>query len=69
MLEATWLENLIQKKTYVRVYLLNGYQLRGRIVGQDENVITLHMNKDDVDALIFKCGILSILPSKEVAFF
>lgn len=69
MLETTWLEDLIENKTYVKVYLLNGYQMRGRIVGQDENVITLHVNREDIDALIFKCGILSIIPCKEGAFY
>jgi len=62
-LQNLYLNHLRREKIPVVIYLINGARLRGVIKGFDNFVILL---KQEVQQLIYKHAISTILPEKEV---
>ena len=62
-MEQNYINDLINRLTNVRVYTINGYQLRGRIVDQSSNAIIMKVDK--VERLIYKHAISTIEPVSE----
>ena len=52
------LEELIKAKTWVTIFLMNGFQLRGTITSCDQEAIILH--SDGKNQMIYKHAISTI---------
>jgi RNA chaperone Hfq len=59
-IEETFISELINAKTPVRIYLKNGICLKGIIVGSDKSVLFL---QHDSFQMVFKHRISTIAPS------
>lgn len=62
-MEKNHIEGLINDRTYVKVFIVNGYQLRGRIIDQSDKAIILKADK--TEKLIYKHAISTIEPVEE----
>ncbi len=57
--------NEVRKKNIpVVVYLMNGYQLKGEVIGFDN--FTIILNSDNKEHLIYKHAISTISPQKNI---
>jgi len=56
--ETTFLQDLIDKKALVTIFLMNGFQLRGTITGCDQEVIQVY--SDGRNQMIYKHAISTI---------
>ena len=59
------LQQLMSEEAPVTVFLVNGFQLRGRVTGYDSFVVLL--NSDGKQQMIYKHAISTIAPAKPVA--
>ena len=59
------LQQLMSEEAPVTVFLVNGFQLRGRVTGYDSFVVLL--NTDGKQQMIYKHAISTIAPAKPVA--
>ena len=59
-LQEAIFQELITERVPVTVYLMNGFQLRGTIIGWDENVLVIVT--DGKQQMLFKHGISTITP-------
>mgnify|MGYP002856603735 FL=1 len=59
------LQQLMGDEAPVTVFLVNGFQLRGRVTGYDSFVVLL--NSDGKQQMIYKHAISTIAPAKPVA--
>lgn len=63
-LQDTFLNNLRKNSTFVTVFLLNGFQLKGLIKSYDN--FTVLVEADGKQHLIYKHAISTFVPSKPV---
>lgn len=56
--ENAYLQELIEKKTRVTLFLMNGFQLRGTIVGTDQEAILFHCER--TNQMIYKHAISTV---------
>lgn len=63
-LQDTFLNQLRKSNTFVTVFLLNGYQLKGLIKSYDN--FTVLLESDGKQHLIYKHAISTFVPSKPV---
>lgn len=63
-LQDTFLNNLRKNSTFVTVFLLNGFQLKGLIKSYDN--FTVLIEADGKQQLIYKHAISTFVPSKPV---
>lgn len=64
-LQDAFLAGASRKGTSVTVFLMNGYQLRGRIHGFDPFVVELFT--EDKQQIIYKHAISTIIPEKAIS--
>lgn len=62
-LQDIFLNQVRKEKTPVSIYLVNGARLRGTIRGFDKFAVLL---KHDVQQLVYKHAISTILPEKDI---
>ena len=62
-MEQNYINDMINNMTNVRVYTINGYQLRGRIMDQSSDVLIIKADK--VEKLVYKHAISTIEPVTE----
>ena len=65
-LQDTFLNNLRKNNTFVTVFLLNGFQLKGLVKSYDN--FTVLLEADGKQHLIYKHAISTFVPSKPVQF-
>lgn len=65
-LQDTFLNNLRKNNTFVTVFLLNGFQLKGLVKSYDN--FTVLLESDGKQHLIYKHAISTFVPSKTVQF-
>ena len=58
------LQQLMSEEAPVTVFLVNGFQLRGRVTGYDSFVVLL--NSDGKQQMIYKHAISTIAPERPV---
>lgn len=63
-LQQMYLELLVHDKIDVSIYLVSGIKLTGQIIAHDEQVLVL---ASDIESLIFKHAVSSILPVCDIA--
>ncbi|MBD8025355.1 RNA chaperone Hfq [Ureibacillus sp. 179-F W5.1 NHS] len=64
-LQDTFLNNLRKNNTFVTVFLLNGFQLKGLVKSYDNFTVLLEV--DGKQHLIYKHAISTFTPSKHVS--
>ncbi|RYM05645.1 RNA chaperone Hfq [Sporolactobacillus sp. THM7-7] len=63
-IQDTFLNQLRKEGTFVTVFLISGFQLKGRVKGFDN--FTVLLDSDGKQQLIFKHAISTFTPSKPV---
>jgi host factor-I protein len=63
-IQDSYLSELMQNKTAVSLYLINGIKLSGTIFEVDDSCILLRDNKSTVTQLIYKHAVSTIVPVK-----
>ncbi|TCP30252.1 RNA-binding protein Hfq [Scopulibacillus darangshiensis] len=63
-IQDTFLNQLRKESTFVTIFLLNGFQLKGQVKGFDN--FTVLLETDGKQQLIFKHAISTFSPSKPV---
>lgn len=65
--ECIFLDESIQKKVQVTVFLLGGFQIKGIILAYDENVVILDVSGRQ--QVVYKHGISTIIPAYNLEVF
>ena len=65
-LQDFFLNHLRKEKTSITVFLVNGVQIRGFVIGFDSYVLVL--DSDGKQEVIYKHAISTIIPAKPVNF-
>ncbi len=66
-LQDNILNTVRKKKITVVIYLTNGFQLKGRVIGFDN--FTIILRSDNKEQLIYKHAISTIVPQEKVDTF
>ena len=66
-LEEQYLETLRQENCGVTVFLMNGFQMRGTIVGYDQEAILVW--SDGKQNMIYKHAISTIVPERPIPLY
>ncbi|CAM5183133.1 RNA-binding protein Hfq OS=Ureibacillus acetophenoni OX=614649 GN=hfq PE=3 SV=1 [Ureibacillus acetophenoni] len=65
-LQDTFLNTLRKSGTYVTVFLLNGFQLKGQVKSYDN--FTVLLETEGKQQLIYKHAISTFVPAKNITF-
>lgn len=65
-LQDAFLNKVRKENIGITIYLINGYQLKGHVMGFDNYTVVLAC--DGIQQLIYKHAISTIIPSKKVTF-
>ena len=60
-IEAKFIKPLVDKKTWVTLFLMNGFQMRGIITDYDEEAILF--NCEGTEQMIYKHAISTVKPN------
>jgi host factor-I protein len=66
-IQDAFLNNVRKSKNAITIFTNNGYKLTGTVIGFDNYVVFLETEKGQ--QLVYKHGITSILPCKQVKLF
>lgn len=65
-LQDTFLNQVRREKTFITVFLINGFQLKGLVKGFDNYVILMEV--DNKQQMIYKHAVSTIIPAKTIFF-
>lgn len=65
-IQEKFLESLKSCGTFVTAITINGYQMRGKVVAQDQSVIVL--SETGKQMMVYKTALSTITPDKPVEF-
>ena len=65
-LQDVFLNQVRKDKTAITVYLMNGFQIRGQVMGFDNYIVVI--DSEGKQQVVYKHAISTIMPAKPVNF-
>ena len=65
-LQDVFLNQVRKEKTAITVYLMNGFQIRGQVMGFDNYIVVI--DSDGKQQVVYKHAISTIMPARPVNF-
>lgn len=60
MVEQQYIQDIVDNKRHVNIFLLNGVKLQGTIIAFDDDAIIVSGNKSNTSQLVYKHAISTI---------